>query len=47
MVEVIRMNDTNKVEPSEAFPYEPPSEELKARHANVFALSKPSPRIDS
>lgn len=35
------MNDTNKVEPSEAFPYKPPSEELKARHANIFALSSP------
>lgn len=31
----------NKPEPKEAFPYKPPSEEIKERYRHVFALKKP------
>lgn len=31
------------VEPTEAFPYTPPTEEIKSRYADIFALTEPLP----
>lgn len=32
---------TNKPEPKEAFPYKPPTEEIKQKYHHIFALDKP------
>jgi lipopolysaccharide/colanic/teichoic acid biosynthesis glycosyltransferase len=37
------MSTTDKHEPTEAFPYKPPSEELKQRYYHIFELSEPLP----
>ena len=34
---------TNKWEPEEAFPYKPPSDEIKERYAHIFELEGPLP----
>jgi lipopolysaccharide/colanic/teichoic acid biosynthesis glycosyltransferase len=37
---------TEVVEPKEAFPYKPPTDEIKAKYAHIFALTKPlAPRF--
>lgn len=36
--------ETRVEEPEEAFPYKPPTPELKAEYSEVFALTKPLPR---
>jgi lipopolysaccharide/colanic/teichoic acid biosynthesis glycosyltransferase len=37
---------TEQLEPLEAFPYKPPTEEMKQRYAHIFAITKPlAPRF--
>jgi lipopolysaccharide/colanic/teichoic acid biosynthesis glycosyltransferase len=36
-------SNSHLAEPKEAFPYKPPTDELRARYAHVFALGKPLP----
>ena len=36
-------SDQKLVEPEEAFPYKPPSEELKIRYADIFLMNSPLP----
>ena len=33
----------NKVEPKEAFPYKPPTDEIKQKYHHIFELSEPLP----
>ncbi|MEN8659996.1 MAG: sugar transferase [Marivita sp.] len=41
---MIVSEDTKVEEPEEAFPYKPPSAELKSEYAEIFALTEPLPR---
>ena len=34
---------TEKIEPKEAFPYKPPTEEIKRKYQHIFALDQPLP----
>lgn len=44
---LMAMTNVHKEEPEEAFPYLPPTEELRAKYADIFALTDPIPlRVD-
>lgn len=40
----MEVHNKNNIEPSEAFPYKPPTDEIKTKYAHIFDIKKPLPQ---